>query len=80
MIRVALGEQPKFFPDCRKILKKACAATALQSKEITSETILAGKAKVMAMGGFDDLCEEGSYEFGNAIATGNSRDCARGGS
>jgi len=33
--------------------------------EITSETILTGKAKVMITDGFDDLCEEGSYEFGN---------------
>jgi 3-oxoacyl-(acyl-carrier-protein) synthase len=40
--------------------------------EIASETILAGKAKVMVAGGFDDLCEEGSYEFGNMKATSNS--------
>jgi hypothetical protein len=40
--------------------------------EIASETILSGKAKVMIAGGFDDLCEEGSYEFGNMKATSNS--------
>jgi hypothetical protein len=40
--------------------------------EIASETILSGKAKVMVAGGFDDLCEEGSYEFGNMKATSNS--------
>ena len=40
--------------------------------EIASETILAGKAKVMVTGGFNDLCEEGSYEFGNIKATSNS--------
>jgi 3-oxoacyl-(acyl-carrier-protein) synthase len=40
--------------------------------EIALETILAGKAKVMVAGGFDDLCEEGSYEFGNMKATSNS--------
>jgi fatty acid synthase subunit alpha, fungi type len=40
--------------------------------EIASETILAGKAKVMVAGGFDDLCEEGTYEFGNMKATSNS--------
>jgi 3-oxoacyl-(acyl-carrier-protein) synthase len=40
--------------------------------EIASETVLAGKAKAMVAGGFDSLCEEGSYEFGNMKATGNS--------
>src|SRR5260221_8769638 len=40
------------------------SATALQSMEIASDTILSGKAKVMVDGGFDDLGEEGSYEFG----------------
>jgi fatty acid synthase subunit alpha len=40
--------------------------------EIASETILSGKAKVMVAGGFDDLLEEGSYEFGNMKATSNS--------
>ena len=40
--------------------------------EIASETILGGKAKVMIAGGFDDLSEEGSYEFGNMKATSNS--------
>ena len=40
--------------------------------EIASDTILSGKAKVMIAGGFDDLCEEGSYEFGNMKATSNS--------
>ena len=40
--------------------------------EIASDTILSGKAKVMVAGGFDDLCEEGSYEFGNMKATSNS--------
>jgi len=68
---LALGEQPKIsrFIDN---LKSACSATALQSMEIASETILAGKAKVMVAGGFDDLSEEGSYEFGNMKATSNS--------
>jgi len=40
--------------------------------EIATDTILSGKAKVMVAGGFDDLCEEGSYEFGNMKATSNS--------
>ena len=40
--------------------------------EIATDTILSGKAKVMIAGGFDDLCEEGSYEFGNMKATSNS--------
>ncbi|KAI9439787.1 fatty acid synthase [Lactarius indigo] len=54
-----------------KIPVGACA-TALQSMEIATDTILSGKAKVMIAGGFDDLCEEGSYEFGNMKATSNS--------
>ncbi|KAF8271214.1 fatty acid synthase [Lactarius quietus] len=54
-----------------KIPVGACA-TALQSMEIASDTILSGKAKVMIAGGFDDLCEEGSFEFGNMKATSNS--------
>jgi hypothetical protein len=48
------------------------SATALQSMEIASDTILSCKAKVMVAGGFDDLGEEGSYEFGNMKATSNS--------
>jgi fatty acid synthase subunit alpha, fungi type len=40
--------------------------------EVTSETILSGKAKVMVAGGFDDLWEEGSYEFSNMKVTSNS--------
>ena len=34
-------------------------------KEIASDTILSGKAKVMIAGGFDDISEESSYEFAN---------------
>ena len=48
------------------------SATALQSLEIASETILSGKAKVMIAGGFDDISEEGSYEFANMKATSNA--------
>jgi 3-oxoacyl-(acyl-carrier-protein) synthase len=40
--------------------------------EIASDTILSGKAKVMLAGGFDDLSEEGSYEFANMKATSNA--------
>ncbi|KAF4614083.1 hypothetical protein D9613_007929 [Agrocybe pediades] len=54
-----------------KIPVGACA-TALQSLEIASDTILSGKAKVMIAGGFDDLSEEGSYEFANMKATSNA--------
>ncbi|KAK0531483.1 fatty acid synthase alpha subunit Lsd1 [Tilletia horrida] len=50
----------------------ACA-TALQSVEIASETILSGKAKVMLAGGFDDFSEEGSVEFANMNATSNAQ-------
>ena len=48
------------------------SATALQSLEIASDTILSGKAKVMIAGGFDDISEEGSYEFANMKATSNA--------
>ena len=44
----------------------------LQSLEIASDTILSGKAKVMIAGGFDDISEEGSYEFANMKATSNA--------
>lgn len=49
-----------------------CSATALQSVEIACDTLLSGKAKVMLAGGFDDLSEEGSYEFANMKATSNA--------
>ncbi|KAA1467738.1 fatty acid synthase [Dentipellis sp. KUC8613] len=54
-----------------KIPVGACA-TALQSIDIACDTILSGKAKVMIAGGFDDISEEGSYEFANMKATSNS--------
>ncbi|KAI0749711.1 fatty acid synthase [Daedaleopsis nitida] len=54
-----------------KIPVGACA-TALQSLEIACDTLLSGKAKVMLAGGFDDLSEEGSYEFANMKATSNA--------
>ncbi|OJT02257.1 Fatty acid synthase subunit alpha [Trametes pubescens] len=54
-----------------KIPVGACA-TALQSVEIACDTLLSGKAKVMLAGGFDDLSEEGSYEFANMKATSNA--------
>jgi 3-oxoacyl-(acyl-carrier-protein) synthase len=40
--------------------------------EIACDTLLSGKAKVMIAGGFDDLSEEGSYEFANMKATSNA--------
>ncbi|KAF9007571.1 fatty acid synthase [Cyathus striatus] len=54
-----------------KIPVGACA-TALQSLEIASDCIMSGKAKVMIAGGFDDISEEGSYEFANMKATSNA--------
>ncbi|EIN09976.1 fatty acid synthase [Punctularia strigosozonata HHB-11173 SS5] len=54
-----------------KIPVGACA-TALQSLEIACDTLLSGKAKVMLAGGYDDLSEEGSYEFANMKATSNA--------
>jgi fatty acid synthase subunit alpha, fungi type len=50
------------------------SATALQSLEIASDTIFSGKAKVMIGGGFDDISEEGSYEFANMKATSNAEN------
>jgi fatty acid synthase subunit alpha, fungi type len=49
------------------------SATALQSLEIACDTLLSGKAKVMIAGGFDDVSEEGSYEFANMKATSNAQ-------
>ena len=40
--------------------------------EIACDTILSVKAKVMLAGGFDDLSEEGSYEFANMKAKSNA--------
>ncbi|PPQ94469.1 hypothetical protein CVT25_001102 [Psilocybe cyanescens] len=54
-----------------KIPVGACA-TALQSLEIAADTIISGKAKIMIAGGFDDISEEGSYEFANMKATSNA--------
>ncbi|PPQ76296.1 hypothetical protein CVT26_009711, partial [Gymnopilus dilepis] len=54
-----------------KIPVGSCA-TALQSLEIASDTILSGKAKVMITGSFADISEEGSYEFANMKTTSNA--------
>src|SRR5438552_16978080 len=48
------------------------SAAALQSLEIACDTLLSGKAKVMIAGRFDDISEEGSYEFANMKATSNA--------
>jgi fatty acid synthase subunit alpha len=58
--------------DCLYITDLNHSATALQSLEIACDTLLSGKAKVMLAGGFDDLSEEGSYEFANMKATSNT--------
>jgi acetyl-CoA acetyltransferase len=55
-----------------RIADAVFSATALQSLEIACDTILSGKAKVMLAGGFDDLTEEGSFEFANMKATSNA--------
>jgi fatty acid synthase subunit alpha len=60
------------FDDIQHGLISFCSATALQSIEIACDTLLSGKAKVMIAGGFDDISEEGSYEFANMKATSNS--------
>jgi fatty acid synthase subunit alpha len=51
----------------------ACA-TSVESLDIGYETIVEGKAKICFVGGFDDLREEGSYEFANMKATSNAED------
>jgi fatty acid synthase subunit alpha len=51
----------------------ACA-TAVESVDIGFETIMEGKARICLVGGFDDLGEEGSYEFANMKATSNAVD------
>merc|ERR1719409_410480 len=51
----------------------ACA-TAIESLAIGYETIVAGQAKVMVVGAFDDLNEESSLEFANMKATSNADD------
>ncbi|EPQ27448.1 uncharacterized protein PFL1_04986 [Pseudozyma flocculosa PF-1] len=56
-----------------KTVVGACA-TALQSIDVAVETILSGKAELMLAGGFDDLSEEGSFEFANMKATSNAKD------
>ncbi|GME75247.1 unnamed protein product [Ambrosiozyma monospora] len=50
----------------------AACATALESIDTGIETILAGKAKIVLVGGYDDFQEEGSYEFANMNATSNA--------
>ena len=40
--------------------------------EIACDTFISGKAKVMIAGGFDDLSEDGSYEFADMKATSNA--------
>ena len=54
-----------YFCHSRASSHPSLSATALQSLEIACDTILSGKAKVMIAGGFDDISEEGSYEFAN---------------
>lgn len=49
----------------------ACA-TAVESVDTGIETIQAGKAKIVIVGGYDDFQEEGSYEFANMNATSNA--------
>eukprot|EP01114_Cavostelium_apophysatum_P006579 TRINITY_DN1795_c0_g1_i2.p1 TRINITY_DN1795_c0_g1~~TRINITY_DN1795_c0_g1_i2.p1 ORF type:complete len:3793 (+),score=1033.24 TRINITY_DN1795_c0_g1_i2:910-11379(+) len=56
-----------------KIPVGACATAAI-SVELGVDTILSGKAKVVIVGGYDDLTEESSYEFGQMKATNNSEE------
>lgn len=56
----------------------ACA-TAVESVELAVDSIKSGKAKVCIVGGYDDLIEEGSYEFANMKATSSAvEESARG--
>jgi 3-oxoacyl-ACP reductase-like protein len=47
----------------------AACATAAVALELGVNAIRAGKAKVMLVGGTEDFCEEGSYEFAQMGAT-----------
>ena len=47
------------------------SAIAFQSLEIICDTILSN-TNVMIPGGFNDISEEGSYEFANMKATSNA--------
>jgi fatty acid synthase subunit beta len=49
----------------------ACATSA-ESVELGVDCIVSGKAKVVVVGGYDDIGEESSYEFGQMQATSNS--------
>ena len=49
----------------------ACA-TAAQSVTLGVDAILNGTAKCMVVGGYDDISEEGSYEFAQMKATSSS--------
>ncbi|KAJ2895927.1 fatty acid synthase alpha subunit Lsd1, partial [Coemansia aciculifera] len=49
----------------------ACATAAL-TIDVAVETIQSGKAKVMIVGGVEDVFHESTYEFGNMGATINS--------
>jgi hypothetical protein len=63
------------FQDCQVyclLIDLSLSATALQSLEIACDTLLSGKAKVVIAGGFDDISEEGSYEFANMKAMSNA--------
>jgi 3-oxoacyl-(acyl-carrier-protein) synthase len=51
----------------------ACA-TAVESIDIGVETILAGKARVVLAGGYDDFREEGSFEFAAMQATSSAAE------
>ncbi|KAI6011193.1 hypothetical protein EDC04DRAFT_2610000 [Pisolithus marmoratus] len=53
-----------------KISVSACATT-LQSVEIACDIIISNKAKMMIVGGFNDISEEGSSKFANLKATSN---------
>lgn len=51
----------------------ACA-TAVESVDIGYDTIMEGKARICIVGGYDEFCEEGSYEFAMMNATSNAVD------
>ncbi|KAI6004560.1 hypothetical protein EDC04DRAFT_2611649 [Pisolithus marmoratus] len=53
-----------------KIPVSACTTT-LQSIEITCDIIISDKAKMMIVGGFNDISEEGSSKFANVKAMSN---------
>jgi hypothetical protein len=67
--RLVHGDYSFLFPIISILVSFQCHHPSIFRN--SSDTILSGKAKVMIVGGFDDISKEGSYEFANMKATSN---------